>query len=99
MKPAIKDAGRQLGEAAERASENARAALERAKEGWERGSHEPVDLNSASEKELTELSGITHSEARKIIDGRPYRDKRDLLSKGVLPRSEYAKIQDQITVK
>ena len=99
LKPALEDAGRQLSKAADRAGESARAAAEGAKEGWERGSHEPVDLNSASEKELTELSGITPNYARKIIDGRPYRDKRDLVIKGILPRSEYAKIQDQITVK
>lgn len=70
-----------------------------AHEGWERGSHKPVDLNSASEKELTELSGITHRDARKIIDRRPYRDKRDLVKKRILPQAAYEKIEDQVDVK
>ena len=99
LKPTIETAGRELGEAAERAAEDAHAAAQGVKEGWARGSHKPVDLNSASEKELMELSGITERDARKIIHGRPYRNKRDLVTKGILPNSAYSKIQDQITVK
>ena len=87
MKPAIQDAGRKLGETAERAAEEARAAAQGVKEGWEKGSHAPVDLNNASEKELLELPGISSREAREIIDNRPYMDKRDLLAKKILPRS------------
>lgn len=99
MKPAIESAGRKLGEATEKAAEEARAAAQGVQEGWNRGTHAPVDLNSASERELTELPGITAPEARRIIHARPYRDKRDLVSRGILPRSGYAKIEDQITVK
>ena len=99
LKPALEDAGRKLGEATERAAEDAHAAAQGVKEGWDRGSHKPVDLNSASEKELTELSGITGRDARRIIQARPYRDKRDLVSKGIVSNSTYSKIQDQITVK
>lgn len=99
MKPAIQDAGRKLGEAAERAGEDARAAAQGVKEGWEKDSHAPVDLNNASEKELSDLPGISSREAREIIDNRPYTDKRDLLAKKILPRSRYEKIENQITVK
>jgi DNA uptake protein ComE-like DNA-binding protein len=99
LKPALENAGKKLGEAAERASEDARAAAEGVKEGWARGTHKPVDLNSATEAELTELPGITVRDARKIIHRRPYRDKRDLVTKGILSDSGYTKIQDQITVK
>jgi DNA uptake protein ComE-like DNA-binding protein len=99
LKPAIEDAGRKLGEATEKAAEEARAAAQGVKEGWARGAHAPVDLNSASERELTELPGITGPEARKIIHARPYHDKRDLVAKGVLSHSSYIKIQDQITIK
>ena len=98
LKPAIQDAGRKLGHAAERAGEDARAAAQGVKEGWEKDSHAPVDLNKASEKELLELPGISSREARKIIDNRPYTDKRDLLAKKILPRSDYEKIENQITV-
>lgn len=99
MKPAIQDAGRKLGEAAGRATEEARAAAQGVKEGWEKDSHAPVDLNRASEKELLELPGISSREARAIIENRPYKDKRDLLAKKILPRSGYEKIENQITVK
>ena len=99
LKPAIESAGRKLGEAAERAAEEARAAAQGVKEGWARGEHAPVDLNSASETELTELPGITGTTARRIIRNRPYRDKEDLVSRGILSQSGYEKIQDQITAK
>lgn len=99
MKPVIQDAGRKLGEAADRAAQDARAAAQGVKEGWENGSHAPVDLNKASEKELLELPGISSREARGIIDNRPYTDKRDLLARKILPRSAYEKIENQITVK
>jgi DNA uptake protein ComE-like DNA-binding protein len=97
MKPAIESAGRQLDKAAEKAAEEAHAAAQGIQEGWERGGHAPVDLNRASEKELLELPGISGPEARRIIRARPYHDKRDLLTKGVIPRSSYEKIQDQVT--
>jgi DNA uptake protein ComE-like DNA-binding protein len=99
LKPAIESAGRKLGQATERVAEEARAAAQGVREGWARGQHAPVDLNSASETELTELPGITGTAARRIIRNRPYRDKQDLLTRGILSRSGYEKIQDQITVK
>ena len=99
LKPAIESAGRKLDQAAERAAEEARAAAQGVKEGWTRGTHAPVDLNSASENELTDLPGITWAEARKITQGRPYRDKKELITKGILPDTSYAKIQDQIAVR
>ena len=99
LKPALETAGKKLGEVAERAGEDARAAARGVKEGWDRGAHKPVDLNSASETELTELPGITGRDVRKIIHGRPYHDKRDLITAGILSESRYMKIQDQITTK
>jgi DNA uptake protein ComE-like DNA-binding protein len=98
LKPAIESAGKKLGEATEKAGEEARAAAEGVKEGWERGAHAPVNLNSASEKELLELPGITGPQARRIIHARPYRDKRDLVSRGILSHANYVKIEDQIAV-
>ena len=99
LKPMLESAGRKLGEATESAAEDAHAAAQGVKEGRARGSHRPVDLNSASEKELMELSGITGRDARRIFHARPYRDKRELVSKGILSNPTYSKIQDQITVK
>jgi len=99
LKPEIESAGRKLGEAAERAAEEARAAAQGVKEGWARGQHAPLDLNSASEAELMELPGMTETAAKRIIRNRPYRDKQELVTRGLLSRSSFEKVQDQITVK
>jgi DNA uptake protein ComE-like DNA-binding protein len=99
LKPALESAGKTLGHAAEKAAEEAHAAAEGVHEGWTRGGHAPIDVNSASERELTELPGISTLQARKIIRSRPYKDKRDLLTRGVLPRSSYLDIEDQITAR
>jgi DNA uptake protein ComE-like DNA-binding protein len=98
-KPAIEDAGRKLGEAAHDAADQARAAAEGVREGWNNGQHPLVDLNSASENQLLDLPGIDRPVARKIIEGRPYRDKHDLIDKGILSGATYQKIRDQVTAK
>jgi DNA uptake protein ComE-like DNA-binding protein len=98
-KPEIEDAGRKLGEAAHDAADQARAAAEGVREGWNNGQHPLVDLNSASESQLLDLPGINRPAARRIIDGRPYRDKHDLLDKGILSGATYQKIRDQVTAK
>jgi len=99
MKPAIQSAGRALNSAAEKAAEEAKAAAQGVKEGWTRGANAPLDLNSATEHQLTELPGISGPEARRIIRARPYADKRDLVTRGVITNSAYAKIKDEITAK
>jgi competence protein ComEA len=58
-----------------------------------------LDVNSASKEELDALPGIGDAYAQKIIDGRPYRSKTDLVGKGVLPSSTYDKIKDQLTAR
>jgi DNA uptake protein ComE-like DNA-binding protein len=98
-KPALEDAGRKLGEAAHDAADEARAAAEGVREGWNNGQHPLVDLNSASESQLLDLPGINRPAARKIIEGRPYRDKHDLIDKGILSGATYQKIRDQVTAK
>jgi DNA uptake protein ComE-like DNA-binding protein len=98
-KPEIEDAGRKLGEVAHDAADQARAAAEGVREGWNNGQHPLVDLNSASESQLLDLPGINRPAARKIIEGRPYRDKHDLIDKGILSGATYQKIRDQVTAK
>lgn len=58
-----------------------------------------LDINSASKEELQTISGIgtTYSEA--IIKGRPYKNKRQLLTKKILPENVYAKVSDKIIAK
>ncbi len=60
---------------------------------------EKIDINSASKDELAILPGIGDALSQKIIDGRPYRSKRDLLTKKVIPASTYEKIKDKIVAK
>jgi Helix-hairpin-helix motif len=58
-----------------------------------------IDLNSATKEELDALPGIGDAYAQKIIDGRPYKSKTDLKSKGVVPAVTYEKIKDEVTTR
>jgi DNA uptake protein ComE-like DNA-binding protein len=60
-------------------------------------SNSKLDLNTASKGELDALPGIGDTYAQKIIEGRPYTSKSDLVKKGVLPSSSYDKIKDEVT--
>jgi DNA uptake protein ComE-like DNA-binding protein len=69
------------------------------REVWKNGQHPLVDLNSASERELLDLPAIAKLDARKIIAGRPYQHKSDLVTRNVLSETTYQRIRDLTTVK
>jgi DNA uptake protein ComE-like DNA-binding protein len=55
-----------------------------------------IDINSAGASELKTIPGIGDAEAKKIIAGRPWLTKIDLVNKGVLPEGVYVAVRDRI---
>jgi competence protein ComEA len=55
-----------------------------------------VDINSASKADLSALPGIGDVYSQKIIAGRPYKTKTELLNRKIIPSATYAKIRDKI---
>ncbi len=55
-----------------------------------------IDINTATADQLKAFPGIGEAYSKRIIDGRPYANKNQLVSKGILPSATYNKIKDQI---
>ncbi|MCO5353674.1 MAG: helix-hairpin-helix domain-containing protein [Bryobacteraceae bacterium] len=50
-------------------------------------------------EELKKLPGIGEAYAAKIVKGRPYRGKNELVQRKVLPEGVYEKIKDRVVAR
>jgi len=57
-----------------------------------------VDVNSAAESDIIAI-GISGPVAKKIVNGRPYRSKRDLVTRQVLTQEQYDKFKEMLVAR
>jgi competence protein ComEA len=55
-----------------------------------------IDINSATAADLKGLPGVSEADAAKIVQGRPYKEPGDLVSKKILSDAQFAKIKDRV---
>jgi DNA uptake protein ComE-like DNA-binding protein len=79
------------------AKRDAKAVAAGIREGWSRDKQ--LDLNTATKEQLLGLPGITDAEADRVIAGRPYNEPGELVTRRIMPKTEYDKIADRVTAK
>jgi competence protein ComEA len=53
---------------------------------------EPLDINTSTVDQLKVLPGFGLAYARRVIAGRPYTSKNQLVTRGVIPAAAYARV-------
>jgi DNA uptake protein ComE-like DNA-binding protein len=106
---ARREAHQQADDARREAADARREAMDSAKADGDRDhdndhdtsggpSGDVVNLNTANAKDIADATGLTTNLAQKIVAGRPYVSKRDLVSKKIVDEQTYWKIQKNVTV-
>jgi len=98
LKEDAKKAGAELRKGTEEARKQGTAIAEGVREGWKEGD-KTVDINAASKDQLMSLPGIRDQVADRIIAGRPYNDKSELVSRRIVSQNEYRNIENRVTAK
>ena len=84
---------------AAQAQDTARKAAAAAQQATSQPKAELIDINTATADQLKTIPGIGDAYSAKIIKGRPYKAKNELVQKKILPQALYDKVKDQIIAK
>jgi DNA uptake protein ComE-like DNA-binding protein len=100
IKEGAREAGKKIKKGTEELAVKASAAAEGIRQGWNERNSNPnaIDINHASSTDLISL-GLSRSEVKKIVAGRPYKDTKELSDRGIVSPATYRGLSDRITAK